>query len=166
MMRLRLPFIAVAVLLVAIGVGADELKLKDGTKISGTIVGFEENSFRVKTSYGFAVVQKDQVLSISISDSAKKPEAEKKPDADKKSEPAAEKSSHRQCRQRQKPRLPAKPVKAEPQAVHRQPSPAAVAKAAPADKYRASGRCQYSPSLLLPAPERPNPRRRSRCAKK
>jgi hypothetical protein len=45
---------------------ADELKLKDGTKISGTIVGFEENSFKVKTSYGFAVVQKDQVVSISI----------------------------------------------------------------------------------------------------
>ena len=57
---------------------ADELKLKDGTKIVGTIVGFEENSFKVKTNYGFAVVQKDQVLSISITDSVKKPEAEKK----------------------------------------------------------------------------------------
>src|SRR5262249_6399019 len=64
---------------------ADEIKLKDGTKIVGTIVGFEENSFKVKTSYGFAVVQKDQVVSISISDAAKKPDAEKKP------EPAAEK---------------------------------------------------------------------------
>jgi hypothetical protein len=59
---------------------ADELKLKDGTKIVGTIVGFEENSFRVKTNYGFAIVQKDQVLSISITDSAKKPDAEKKPE--------------------------------------------------------------------------------------
>jgi len=45
---------------------ADELKLKDGSKIIGTIVGFEENSFKVKTSYGFAEVQKDQVVSISI----------------------------------------------------------------------------------------------------
>ncbi|MGC1200666.1 MAG: hypothetical protein WA879_03890 [Candidatus Acidiferrales bacterium] len=45
----------------------DELKLKDGSKISGTIVGFEENSFRVKTTYGFAVVQKDQVVAIIIS---------------------------------------------------------------------------------------------------
>lgn len=25
---------------------ADEIKLKDGTKITGTIVGFEENSFK------------------------------------------------------------------------------------------------------------------------
>lgn len=51
---------------------ADEIKLKDGSKITGTIVGFEENSFRVKTSYGFAVVQKDQVVSITVSDSPKK----------------------------------------------------------------------------------------------
>jgi hypothetical protein len=51
---------------------ADEIKLKDGTKITGTIVGFEENSFKVKTSYGFAVVQKDQVVSIVVSDTPKK----------------------------------------------------------------------------------------------
>jgi hypothetical protein len=65
----------------------DELKLKDGTTISGTIVGFEENSFKVKTSYGFAEVQKDQVVSIVISASVKKKEAEKK------SEPASNASS-------------------------------------------------------------------------
>jgi hypothetical protein len=65
---------------------ADELKLKDGTKISGTIVGFEENSFKVKTSFGYAVVQKDQVVSISMSDAAKSAPPEKKP------EPAAEKA--------------------------------------------------------------------------
>jgi hypothetical protein len=66
---------------------ADELKLKDGTKIVGTIVGFEENSFKVKTNYGFAVVQKDQVLSISITDSGKKLDTEKK------SDPSAEKQA-------------------------------------------------------------------------
>jgi hypothetical protein len=76
---------------------ADELKLKDGTKIVGTIVGFEENSFKVKTNYGFAVVQKDQVLSISITDSAKKPDAEKKsePSADKTTPPTASVNSHK-----------------------------------------------------------------------
>jgi len=56
---------------------ADELKLKDGTKIVGTIVGFEENSFKVKTSYGYAVVDRDQVVSINIADTAKKPDAPK-----------------------------------------------------------------------------------------
>ncbi|HTW21985.1 MAG TPA: hypothetical protein VMD78_00195 [Candidatus Baltobacteraceae bacterium] len=74
-MRLRAPFLGVAASLFLSAGGsllapqqsrADELKLKDGTKISGTIVGFEENSFKVKTSYGFAEVQKDQVVSISI----------------------------------------------------------------------------------------------------
>jgi hypothetical protein len=66
---------------------ADELKLKDGTTISGTIVGFEENSFKVKTSYGFAEVQKDQVVSIVISAGSKKKES------DKKSEPTADASA-------------------------------------------------------------------------
>jgi hypothetical protein len=66
--------------LVPLSARADELKLKDGTKISGTIVGFEDNSFKVKTSYGFAIVQKDQVVSINIADTTKKPEADKKPE--------------------------------------------------------------------------------------
>lgn len=76
---------------------ADELKLKDGTKIVGTIVGFEENSFRVKTNYGFAVVQKDQVLSISITDSAKKLDPEKKsePSSEKPVPPAAAVNSYK-----------------------------------------------------------------------
>jgi hypothetical protein len=92
-MRFPLAFFAGLVLCTAVSVRADELKLKDGTKISGTIVGFEENSFRVKTSYGFAVVQKDQVLSISISDSSKKADEGKKADAEKKSDPSAEKTT-------------------------------------------------------------------------
>ncbi|HEY4950511.1 MAG TPA: hypothetical protein VIH88_09275 [Candidatus Acidoferrales bacterium] len=61
-------------LLLAASARADEIKLKDGSKINGTIVGFEDNSFRVKTSYGFAVVQKDQVLSITVTGDAKQPE--------------------------------------------------------------------------------------------
>src|ERR1700688_2233187 len=47
-------------------VRADEIRLKDGTKIIGTIVGFENDSFRVETSYGFALIQKDKVADISI----------------------------------------------------------------------------------------------------
>ena len=67
---------------------ADDFKLKDGSTISGTIVGFEEDSFRVKTSYGFAIVLKDEVVSISISKDAK---AETKTTAEKAPAPAAEK---------------------------------------------------------------------------
>ena len=83
MMKRHSPFAILLATLVIVSprpTHADELKLKDGTKIVGTIVGFEENSFKVKTNYGFAVVQKDQVLSISITESAKKLDVEKKPE--------------------------------------------------------------------------------------
>jgi len=77
----RGSFIALVTFLAAFYVArADELKLKDGNTVVGTIVGFEEHSFKVKTSYGFAEVQKDQVVSIVISPVAKKKELEKKPD--------------------------------------------------------------------------------------
>jgi hypothetical protein len=55
---------------------ADEIVLKDGGKITGTIVGFENDSFRVETSYGFALVRKDKVADITIS--APKKESEPK----------------------------------------------------------------------------------------
>lgn len=50
---------------------ADELRLKDGTKVIGTIVGFEDNSFKVQTSYGFALVRRDVVASITLSEPPK-----------------------------------------------------------------------------------------------
>jgi hypothetical protein len=80
---------ALAFLLLAASARADEIKLKDGSKIYGTIVGFEDNSFKVKTSYGFAVVQKDQVVSITVTGDAKQLE----PDSAKKAEPANAKKS-------------------------------------------------------------------------
>jgi hypothetical protein len=70
---------------------ADEIKLKDGSKITGTIVGFEENSFKIKTSYGFAVVQKDQVVSIIVTDTSKKTPAATDKTASDSSNPAATK---------------------------------------------------------------------------
>jgi hypothetical protein len=75
-------FPALALLLLFILAGAaraDEIRLKDGTKIIGTIVGFENDSFRVETSFGFALVQKDKVADISIV--ATKKESEQKPKA-------------------------------------------------------------------------------------
>ena len=67
-----------ASLITASGARADEIRLKDGTKISGTIVGFENDSFRVETSYGFALVQKDKVADINISPTKKDLEAKPK----------------------------------------------------------------------------------------
>lgn len=64
---------------------ADELTLKDGHKISGTIVGFENGMFRLQTEYGFELVRKDKVASIKITESAEK-EVSSKTEANKKSE--------------------------------------------------------------------------------
>jgi hypothetical protein len=55
--------------LVAIGVFAlpclaDEIRLKDGKKLYGVIVAYEENMFKVKTEYGYVLVEKDKIASI------------------------------------------------------------------------------------------------------
>jgi hypothetical protein len=68
----------VAILFIGISSRADEIRLKDGTKISGTIVGFENGSFRVETSYGFALIEKDKVADINITAAKKEPEAKPK----------------------------------------------------------------------------------------
>ena len=46
---------------------AEEITLKDGQKIVGTIVGYEKDMFRVETDYGIALVRKDKVASIQVS---------------------------------------------------------------------------------------------------
>jgi hypothetical protein len=125
----------------------DEIKLKDGTKIVGTIVGFEENSFKVKTSYGFAEIQKDQVVSISISDAAKKPDADKKPDAEKKPEPAAE-----------KPATPAKPAKKEATADATPEKPSPSTKPAKTESKAASSTASAAPvPVVTPPPAKTTP---------
>ena len=60
--------LGILLLAAAATVDADELRLKDGTKIVGNIVGFEGDSFKVETSYGFALVKKDKVVSIIVSE--------------------------------------------------------------------------------------------------
>jgi hypothetical protein len=77
----RLPHLALALLVAVSAARADELRLKDGTKVVGTIVGFEDNAFKVQTSYGFALVRKDQVVSISVSPASEKKAATEKKNA-------------------------------------------------------------------------------------
>jgi hypothetical protein len=76
-MKSAVPVLA-ALLCLAPFSRADELRLKDGSKVTGKIVGFEDNSFKVETSYGYALVRKDQVASITVIDDAKKPAATSK----------------------------------------------------------------------------------------
>src|SRR3990172_11886378 len=62
-MKRRLCALAMFLVLAA-GMRADEIRLKDGSKIVGTIVDFENDSFKVQTSYGFALVRKDSIAQI------------------------------------------------------------------------------------------------------
>ena len=45
---------------------ADELLLKNGQKVIGTIVGYENDMFRVETDFGFVLVRKDKVATINV----------------------------------------------------------------------------------------------------
>lgn len=43
---------------------AEEFLLKDGTRLVGTIIGYEGKAFRVRTSFGLAIIEKDKVERI------------------------------------------------------------------------------------------------------
>ena len=53
-----------AAALSAMPVFADEIRLKDGKKLYGVIVAYEENMFKVKTDFGYVLVEKDKIASI------------------------------------------------------------------------------------------------------
>ncbi len=74
---------ALALLLLAAPALADEIRLKDGTKITGTVIGFEDNSFKVQTSYGFALVRKDKIAAIIPSEAKPEPKKDAKPESKK-----------------------------------------------------------------------------------
>jgi hypothetical protein len=137
-------------------VRADDIKLKDGSTISGTIVGFEDKSFKVKTSYGFAIVQKDQVVSISMSD-APKAMAEKAPDPPSEKTPAPEAAQPEPVKTSAPP-LPAMAgsdadpaAKIQPVAKSA-PAPARVAAKAPAGPAASTFPAPITKSAAAPAP--------------
>jgi hypothetical protein len=93
----RGPFLFAMLVLTfsAIGVSAraDEIRLKGGKKLYGVIVAYEDNMFKVKTDYGYELVEKDKIESIIPSTPAGKPEAAsaaKKDAAQHPSKPAAD----------------------------------------------------------------------------
>lgn len=70
---------------------ADVFKLKDGSTIVGSVVGYAGNSFKVKTSYGYALVEKDKIVSIQISSSPESHSSKKKGKPEARKNSAAEK---------------------------------------------------------------------------
>ncbi|MGC1484609.1 MAG: hypothetical protein WA789_12510 [Candidatus Acidiferrum sp.] len=81
--------LAVALCAVANSARADEIRLKDGKKLYGVIVAYEDNMFKVKTDYGYVLVEKDKIASIVPSTSASATAKTEKTPAAKK-EPATE----------------------------------------------------------------------------
>jgi hypothetical protein len=55
---------AISLATAATPVSADEIRLKDGKKLYGVIVAYEENMFKVKTDFGYVLVEKDKIASI------------------------------------------------------------------------------------------------------
>ena len=45
-------------------VRADEIRLKDGNKLYGVIVAYEDNMFKVRTPFGYVLVEKDKIADI------------------------------------------------------------------------------------------------------
>ena len=144
----RAPFFVIAAIaacaVLSSSARADEIWLKDGSKIVGTIVGYEDISFKVATSYGFAMVRKDTILEILPGDG--KPAAAVKTAPAKPSEPPPT------------PRLarapdpaPTKPLAALPAsqpAERPEPTPASYATPLPEPKSRAAA----APAKPVPPP--------------
>src|SRR5258708_6019061 len=61
---LLLSVFAVTLFAIAPSARADEIRLKDGRKLSGVIVAYEDNMFKIKTDYGYELIEKDKIESI------------------------------------------------------------------------------------------------------
>jgi hypothetical protein len=100
--RLYLGLLALGAMSFAATSGrADEIRLKDGKKLYGVIVAYEDNMFKVKTDFGYVLVEKDKIAQIipntpAQGDAAKgEPQPAAKPSAETqpKAEPAVASSS-------------------------------------------------------------------------
>src|SRR3989441_9725195 len=60
----RSALLAAALCACAFPTAADEIRLKDGKKLYGVIVAYEDNMFKVKTDYGYVLVEKDKIAAI------------------------------------------------------------------------------------------------------
>jgi hypothetical protein len=78
-----LAMFALAMLAAPNGARADEIRLKGGRKLYGVIVAYEDNMFKIKTDFGYELIEKDKIESIIPSTPSAKSEQEKKEAAKK-----------------------------------------------------------------------------------
>ena len=94
----------VALSVLAMSARADEIRLKDGRKLNGVIVAYEDGMFKVKTDYGYELVEKDKITAIIPTTPAKsapdakkdapKPPSKPTDEAQPKTEPAVASASN------------------------------------------------------------------------
>ncbi len=106
----------------------DEIRLKDGKKLYGVIVAYEENMFKVKTDFGYVLVEKDKIASIIPSAPAT---SETQPAAKSGAEPKSAKTAGKITGSAIKPELPASAPTGDPVAPALRGSPAAANTAFP-----------------------------------
>jgi len=87
-----LAFLASAALF-SHAVRADEIRLKDGKKLYGVIVAYEDNMFKVKTDFGYVLVEKDKIASIIPDSPAQAAPAKTEPAAAKPGTPSEPQTS-------------------------------------------------------------------------
>jgi hypothetical protein len=86
--------LGMAFILAALSARADEIRLKDGKKLYGVIVAYEDGMFKVKTDFGYVLVEKDKIAAIIPSTPAEsKKEAEPAKNHTPNSEPVAQPAS-------------------------------------------------------------------------
>src|SRR5579859_5068044 len=77
--RFQRASLFLALCVAALPARADEIRLKDGKKLYGVIVSFDDNMFKVKTDFGYVLVEKDKIASIIPVTPAAAPGNEAKP---------------------------------------------------------------------------------------
>jgi hypothetical protein len=114
-----------AICVAALPAKSDEIQLKDGKTFYGVIVAYDNNMFKVKTDFGYILVEKSKILAI-LPNGSEAAKSEVKSAAPK-SAPEAAGSNARKQAEPERSLLTAEPVKAE--AVSPNPQPAVLSAA-------------------------------------
>ena len=152
----KLALSCAALSLLAAAAFPDEIRLKDGKKLYGVIVAYEDNMFKVKTDFGFVLVEKDKIASIvPASPASPNSPASAKPakSSEKKSEPAATTAATAEPANTpaEKPKISSDPVRPVT------PAKTAAANVTPPPIKSSAPPAAAVATAPLPAPKEPEP---------
>ncbi len=136
----------------ALPAAADEIRLKDGKKLYGVIVAYEDDMFKVKTDFGYVLVEKDKIASIIPTTPAQpKPEPkvarkEASPDAGKPAETSKKEETPK-----------AEPAVASANEAKAEAKPASVRETVPSGKREKSAAKEAKPGPAMEPPAAAGP---------